>query len=140
MPRRRPKALRAANWRPSEGVPVRRIRGVTALTRVAVRRLEERHYHVNAVHRALAGYVAVLRQPGRYLSGPQHLSPGIEPEDDRDLLAEVLPRLPAAARADLGRIVDRLDREYHRRTVPVPWPVRDWERGAGWWWRRLRER
>ncbi|WP_157547397.1 hypothetical protein [Micromonospora aurantiaca (nom. illeg.)] len=44
---------------------------------------------------------------------------------------------PPAARADLLRVVEPLDREFRRRTVPVPWPVNDWERG--WGWRRLRE-
>ncbi|MFI6262117.1 hypothetical protein [Micromonospora sp. NPDC051006] len=81
----------------------------------------------------------MLRQSGRYLNGPQGLDPGIEPEDHRDTLAEVLRLLPAAPRADLGRVVDRLDREYERRTLPAAWPPTEWERGRGWWWRRMRE-
>ncbi|SBT52399.1 hypothetical protein [Micromonospora auratinigra] len=117
----------------------RRLRGVTARTRAAVRRVEDAHYWPDAVYEALNGYAWVLHAPGRWLNGPQDLSPGIEPEDHRELLDEVLDRLPPAARRDLGRIVDRLDREFHRRTVPVPWPVTDRGRGRGWWWCRLRE-
>jgi hypothetical protein len=104
-----------------------------------VRRIEERHLWVNAVADALAALQRVLRQPGRYLDGPQGHSPGIEPEDQRDTLAAAMRLLPRGARTDLGRILDRLDHEYERRTLPAPGPASDWARGRGWWWRRMRE-
>ncbi|WMD06179.1 hypothetical protein [Streptomyces sp. FXY-T5] len=88
------------------------------------------------------GAVALSRRerafwgPGRCLSGPYD-SPGIEIEDGRDDLDEVLRHLPGGARVDLGRLVARIDAEFERRTLPDP--GRTSERTAGRWW-RIRER
>jgi hypothetical protein len=88
---------------------------------------------------ALARFENVFRQPGRYLNGPQDMSPGIEIEDVRDDLEMVLERLPPGARVDLGRLVQRIDEEFERRTLPNPGPVTTrWNSGRWWWW-RIRE-
>ncbi|MER7910105.1 hypothetical protein [Streptomyces sp. NPDC096068] len=54
MPRRRPEAVRAERWRPRGHVVVRRIHGVSARTRAAVRRVEEERVRPGAVADALA--------------------------------------------------------------------------------------
>lgn len=138
MPRRRPKAVRAERWRPSKHMPVRRIPSVSARTRAAVRRVEADHLWLDAVADALSRFAWAFRQPGRYLSGPYE-SPGIEIEDARDDLEVALRHLPRGAREDLGRLVERVDAEFERRTLPNPGWVS--ERTAGrWWWWRIRER
>jgi hypothetical protein len=139
MPRRRPKAVRAERWRPHGDVPVRRIPGVSARTRAAVRRVEAEYLRPNAVADALSGFEWAFRQPGRYLTGPGE-SPGIEIEDGRDDLEVALLHLPSGARSDLGRLVERIDVEFERRTLPDPGWVSEWAAGRGWWWRRIRER
>jgi hypothetical protein len=138
MPRRRPKAVRAERWRPSRYLPVRRIPGVTARTRAAVRRVEAEHLWPDAVAHALSRFEWAFRQPGRYLTGPGE-SPGIEIEDGRDDLEVALRHLPGGARADLGRLVERIDVEFERRTLPNPGWVSGWTAGRWWWW-RIRER
>ncbi|MEU0167261.1 hypothetical protein ABZ214_17615 [Streptomyces iakyrus] len=79
-----------------------------------------------------------LTSRSQYLEGPYE-SPGIEIEDGRDDLEEVLRHLPTGARADLGRLVERIDTEFERRTLPNPGWVSEWTAGRWWWW-RLRER
>lgn len=86
---------------------------------------------------ALENYEALLRRPGRYLDGDQAVSPGIDPEDARDLLDDVLRQLPRGAAKDLGRVVERLDGEFLRRTVPALW-WGEWAAGR-WWYQRDRE-
>jgi hypothetical protein len=56
MPRRRPSALRPERWRPRGGGPVRRIKGVSALTRAAIRWLETDRLWPGAVADALDTY------------------------------------------------------------------------------------
>jgi len=138
MPRRRPKAVRAERWRPRKHVPVRRISDVSARTRAAVRRVEAEYLWPDAVADALSRFEWAFRQPERYLTGPYE-SPGIEIEDGRDDLEVALQRLPRGARADLGRLVERIDVEYERRTFPNPGWVSEWTAGRWWWW-RIRER
>jgi hypothetical protein len=120
-------------------MPVRRVRGVSALTRVAIRRIEDDlQWGPDLVFRALARFEWTFRQPGRYLDASVW-EPGLEVEDARDDLEEVLRRLPAGARRDLGRFVQRIDAEFERRTLPDPRPVGDWAADR-WWWQRVRER
>ncbi|MEU4399028.1 hypothetical protein [Micromonospora orduensis] len=61
--------------------------------------------------------------------------------DQRDVLGEALRRLPAAARRELQRLVDPLDEEFLRKTLP---DARAAERSTwnaqAWWRQRLRER
>ena len=137
MPRRRPKALRADRWKPSRHVPVRRIRGVSARTRAAVRRVEDDlQWGSDLVFKALAGFEWEFRQPGRYLDASVFWTPGLA--DARDDLEEVLRRLPPGARRDLGRLVERIDVEFERRTLPDPGSAGDWAAGR-WWWQRIQE-
>ncbi|MGW0291032.1 hypothetical protein [Streptomyces tuirus] len=111
---------------------------MSARTRAAVRRVEAERLWPGAVAVALSRFEWAFRQPRRYLSGPYE-SPGIEIEDGRDDLAEVLRYLPGGARADLGRLVARIDAEFERRTLPDPGPASEWTAGRWWWW-RIRER
>jgi hypothetical protein len=104
-----------------------------------VRRAEWRLGSPDAVARALDRFAEAFRQPGRYLDVPLVSQPGLELAAARDDLEEVLRRLPAGARADLGRLVRRIDAEYERRTLPDPHVRSGW--GADrWWWRRVSER
>jgi hypothetical protein len=118
---------------------VRRIPGVSALTRAAIRRVEAEYLWRDAVAEALSRFQRAFEQPGRYLSGPGE-SPGIEIEDGRDDLEVALTHLPHGARADLGRLVERIDAEFERRTLPNPSRPGEWAAGYTWWHRRIRER
>lgn len=89
------------------------------------------------VFKALADFEWEFSKPGRYLDASVFWTPGLA--DARDDLEEVLRRLPAGARSDLGRLVRRIDAEFERRTLPDPGPVSDWAVGR-WWWQRVRER
>lgn len=141
MPRRRPKGLRAKRWRPRRGIPVRRVRSVSAVTRVAIRKLEEDRLWPGAVVTALAECQRYLEQPGPVLPDPVMGCECCDPLVARDLLEDVLLWLPHGARTDLGGLVARLDAEFDRRTVPLsphlvlasPWGA------CGWWRRRLME-
>lgn len=139
MPRRRPKAVRVERWRPVQGVPVQRVRKVSARTRAAIRRVEAERLWPGAVADALSRFEWAFRQPGRYLNASEVYEPGLEVEDARDVLDEAMRWLPPGARADLGRLVERIDREFERRTLPDPGPFSDWAAGRWWWW-RIRER
>lgn len=102
-----------------------------------MRRVEAQYLWPDAVANALSRFEWAFKQPGRYLTGPSE-SPGIEIEDGRDDLEVALRHLPKGARADLGRLVERIDMEFERRTLPNPGWVSGWT--AGRWWRRIRER
>ncbi|MFG3274674.1 hypothetical protein [Streptomyces luteogriseus] len=102
-----------------------------------MRRVEAEHLWPGAVAAALSRFERAFREPGRYPSGPYE-SPGIEIEDGRDDLDEVLRHLPGGARVDLGRLVARIDAEFERRTLPDPDWASEWTAGR-WWW-RIRER
>ncbi|MEU8658542.1 hypothetical protein [Actinoplanes philippinensis] len=110
---------------------------MSSLTRAAIRRVEVEHYWPDAVWESLERYKLLLRSPGRYLDGDASCSPGIEPEDGRDLIASVLTLLPGGARRDLERVIAPLDEDFVRRTVPsLSWG--DWAAGR-WWYQRDRE-
>ncbi|MFI1466299.1 hypothetical protein [Streptomyces wuyuanensis] len=79
-------------------------------------------------------------QSGRYLDASQVWEPGLEIEDARDDLDEVMHNLPKGARADLGRLITRMDAEFERRTLPNPGQMSEWTAGRWWWWWRMRER
>ncbi|MEU0007228.1 hypothetical protein ABZ079_23850 [Streptomyces sp. NPDC006314] len=117
---------------------MRRIPGVSALTRAAVRRLEEERMERDAVAEALRRFEEALQQPGRYLNATEPPEPGLEVEDARDTLEEALRRLPSGARRDLRRLVGRMDAEFERRTLPDPGRMPQWTAGCWWWW-RIRE-
>ncbi|GGS79910.1 hypothetical protein GCM10010240_11640 [Streptomyces griseoviridis] len=93
MPRRRPKALRSGRWRPRGHVVVRRVRGVSAKTRAAVRRVEEERRWPGAVARSEWAF----RQPGRWLNASPVRQSGLEVEYARGELEEVMRHLPPGA-------------------------------------------
>ncbi|GGV12473.1 hypothetical protein GCM10010260_58970 [Streptomyces filipinensis] len=138
MPRRRPKAIRAERWRPRWQYPVLRVRGVSARTRAAIRRVEDEEMWPNAVAHAVSRFESAFRQPGRYLNASEAHSPGIEVEDARDDLDRAMLHLPPGARRDLGRLITRIDEEFARRTLPEPNNIE--LAMFGWWWTRMRER
>ncbi|WP_311774553.1 hypothetical protein [Streptomyces sp. AK010] len=111
---------------------------MSARTRAAIRRVEAEHLWPGAVAVDLSRFERAFGEPGRHLSGPYE-SPGIEIEDGRDDLDEVLRYLPGGARVDLGRLVARIDAEFERRTLPDPGRASEWTAGRWWWW-RIRER
>jgi hypothetical protein len=92
----------------------------------------------NAVADALSLFEWAFKQPGRFLNASQVWQPGLEVEDARDHLELAMLHLPRGARRDLGRLVDRIDDEFERRTLPDPGPMS--ELMDGWWWSRIRER
>ncbi|WP_053800239.1 hypothetical protein [Streptomyces rimosus] len=100
---------------------------------------DERLSRPDLVVDALSRFERAFRQPGRFLNASEVWQPGLEIEDARDDLEEVLRHLPRGARADLGRLVARIDTEYERRTLPDPGWVPEWTAGRWWWW-RIRER
>ncbi|KAB7847266.1 hypothetical protein [Streptomyces mobaraensis] len=118
---------------------MQRIHGVSALTRAAVRRLEDERLERDAVAEALSRFAWVFRQPGRYVNASEVWEPGLEVEDARDTLEEAMRHLPRGARHDLGRLVRRIDAEFERRTLPNPGRMSEWTAGRWWWW-RIRER
>ncbi|UGQ14685.1 hypothetical protein LO772_14530 [Yinghuangia sp. ASG 101] len=61
-----------------------------------------------------------LAEPGPVLPEPFTGCDCCNPILARDLLQAVLLWLPAGGRADLGRVVARLDAEFDRRAVPCP--------------------
>ncbi|MFE6364448.1 hypothetical protein ACFVP3_31240 [Streptomyces sp. NPDC057806] len=67
---------------------------MSARTRVAIRRVEDQELWPNAVADALARFEWVFRQPARYLNASEVCSPGMEVEDVRDVLEQVLLHLP----------------------------------------------
>lgn len=62
-------------------------------------------------------------------------SRGIEIEDSRDDLEVALRHLPEGARADLGRLMERIDMEFERRTLPDPGRTSGWTAGHPRRWR-----
>lgn len=94
---------------------------------------------------ALRCYRAFLAEPGRYLY-PRRTPCGCEDCERaqnvaaaRDVLSEVLPRLPPGARRELATLLAGLDEELRRRTLPDPFAHRQpWYRaGREWWHYRL---
>lgn len=136
MPRRRPGALRASQWRPARRT-LRRIRGLSPRTTALIHHLEGRHPDLHlGTEVALRLYRWFLAQPGRhlYLERTACPCPGGHFDDTasaRDAIEEILRLLPPRPRRELAAIVRPLDEELRRRTLPDP--------GAppGPWWRRL---
>ncbi|QFZ18277.1 hypothetical protein [Saccharothrix syringae] len=139
MPRRRPGAVRAdlRTRRPPPDRPDRDppIRGLGPDAQRAVDLLGL------GTGRAFEGYRRFLRRPGRWLHVPFHDCPCCDPVHARDELELALIRLPPRARAELRRLVEPLDAEFRRRTLPDPLAVGgDFWLSRAWWHRRLRER
>ncbi|MDY0813296.1 hypothetical protein [Kitasatospora purpeofusca] len=104
------------------------------------------YIHLGATDRALRRYREFLNPPGRRPLYPQksHCSCSGCSFDDvrhaRDVLEEILERLPERARAELGRLVEPLDTAFLRRTLPDPFAHRRQWRTEFWWYRRLADR
>lgn len=149
MPRRRPGALRAERRRSrlGEGPPPVRIHGLSTRTSLAiacVERLGDDYYvYPGATARALRRYREFLEPPGRrplYPEDSECSCRGCSFDDvrhARDVLKEVLQRLPYRARAELKRQVVCLDAVYRARTLPDPFADRRQWRPDLWWHRRL---
>ncbi|MEU5597430.1 hypothetical protein [Streptomyces sp. NPDC020298] len=148
MPRNRPGALRDALGHPGlrswQETPPARIRGLSPRTSLAVHRAERLSpgfwYGPGATDAALRGYRSFLHSPGSRPRYPREsfcaACPGCALDDvrqARDALADILPRLPSRARAELRRAMQPLDHRYLLLTLPDP--LAEW--GAPWWHRRL---
>jgi hypothetical protein len=96
-----------------------------------------------ATARALRRYRAFLQPPGRRPLYPQDahcLCRGCSFDDvrhARDVLEEVLEKLPVRPRAELKRQVASLDAAFLDRTLPDPFADRRTWRADRWWYRRL---
>jgi hypothetical protein len=88
-----------------------------------------------AVAEALRECRLYLAQPGRCLQAPDTACECCDPLIARDLLDDALSWLPRGARADLLRLVDRLDDEFDRRAVALPEFREPGPLGTGCWWR-----
>ncbi|WP_326841698.1 hypothetical protein OHB33_06665 [Streptomyces sp. NBC_01558] len=152
MSRRRPRALRAEQpvsrvWGPT---PPFRIHGLSTRASLAVHRVEylsgSFSIHPGATDCALRRYREFLHPPGRRPLYPQESSCSCtwcsfdDVRHARDVLEEVLERLPEPARSELGRLVKPLDVVFSRRTLPDPFAHRRPWRTQFWWYRRLAER
>lgn len=147
MPRKRPGALRAAPdrtpvWLCEPG----RIDTLSLATSAAVRRVEYAHewyeMYPGVTSVALLRYRLFLARPGRLLYPSLALCTcrGCSLDDvthARDALAEVLDLLPARPRAELSRLVTRLDRRMLRRTLHSPHAESHPWRSRAWWRMRL---
>lgn len=147
MPRKRPGALRAVPdrtpvWLCEPG----RIGSLSFATSAAIRRVEYAHefyeVHPGATEIALIRYRRFLARRGRvlYPSLAQCSCRGCSLDDVthvRDVLAEVLALLPDRPRAELSRLVTRLDRALLRRTLPSPHAAAHPWRSEAWWRMRL---
>jgi hypothetical protein len=138
MPRRRPGAVRAKQAAVELHCP---IKGLSAKTKVAIARFEQRRLWAGDVAEALRAYRSFLRQPGRWLQAEAIDCPCCDPLQARDDLQAVLAALPRPARDELKRIVSPLDDDFLRRTVPDPFRQRGHGPYAdGWWRHRILER
>lgn len=144
MARRSPGALRAQS-KPAgrDAGKIRPIDGLSIRANAAVARLQLRHPEIGSVATALVGYRRAIRGAGRWLDLGLDDCPcsTCDPVDQRDVLGDALRLLSVAARRELRRVVDALDEEFLRKTLPDPRAAElsAWHAQA-WWRQRLRER
>jgi hypothetical protein len=144
MARRSPGALRAQSRQAGHvASTIRPIDDLSSRTNAAVIRLQLRNPDIGSVATALAGYRRAVRRPGRWLD--LRLDgcpcPSCDPVYQRDVLEDALCRLPPTASRELRRIVNALDEEFLRKTLPDPSASRlsAWHAQA-WWRQRLPDR
>ena len=150
MPRRRPGALRVEQigyrtWERS-GPPLDRIHGLSRRASLAVHLVERRagdcRLHPGATERALRRYRAFVWPPGGRPRCPRDAECSCRgcAFDDvrhaRDVLDDVVRRLPRRARAEPARRVAPLDAAYLACTLPDPFAQERQWRGGAWWRRR----
>ncbi|XMA35626.1 hypothetical protein O1157_00605 [Streptomyces albogriseolus] len=111
------------------------MRGVSARTRAAIRRVEDQQMWPNAVAHAFLHIECAFQQPGRYLDACAFDSPGLA--DARDDLEWAMRHLPSGARRDLAQLITRIDAEIERRTLPDPALIE--VTMGGWWWTRMQD-
>ncbi|MEV0644580.1 hypothetical protein AB0I28_04905 [Phytomonospora sp. NPDC050363] len=137
MARRSPGALRAEQPTPTPWTLAGpQISGISRLTQTAIHRLEALRLRQGAVADALDDYRRFLKRTGKILYLPKDEPPACDPVDARDILGEALRHLPPRARAELGRIVGPLDRDFLHRTLPDPHASSRSRWHASAWWRR----
>jgi hypothetical protein len=142
MPRKRPGALRASQWRAPQS-PLWRIRNLSPRTSALIHRLEQQHPELDlSTEAALRLYRWFLAQPGRYLyMTPSGCPCGGGHFDDtalaRDALERILELLPPRPRRELETLVDGLDQELWSRTLPDPYAHKTPGRSGQWWHQRL---
>jgi hypothetical protein len=151
----------ARQWAREGGCPIDRL---SAATNAAVRVVEHSgyfgrytrggdcydpdpfHEHVRPGRTAafLLKYRSFLRQPGgklRLEASPCPACPSCQYEDValvRDALEAVTRLLPPSARAEMRRLLSRLDEDFRRRTLPDSGPRTRWTgEPLPWWYRRL---
>nr|BFD90318.1 hypothetical protein KitaXyl93_16780 [Kitasatospora sp. Xyl93] len=99
--------------------------------------------HPGGTERALRRYREFLHPPGRRPLYPQdfacscHGCSFVDVRHARDVLEEVLTRLPDRPRAELLQVLRPLDAAFLRRTLPDPFAHRRSWRKEFWWYRRL---
>ncbi|MET8233044.1 hypothetical protein ABZS77_20480 [Micromonospora sp. NPDC005298] len=144
MARRSPGALRALSRTPRWNAGrIRPIDGLSNGANAAILRLERENPGLGSTAAALADYRHAVRRSGRWLDLPPDYCTcdTCDVVDQRDVLGVALRRLPPAARRELQRLVDPLDEEFLRKTLPDPLAAvrSDWHAQA-WWRQRLWER
>ncbi|RQX17629.1 hypothetical protein DDE19_10730 [Micromonospora ureilytica] len=143
MARRSPGALRAPlKSAGRNAVRLRPIDGLSKGANAAIVRLEGTHPGFVPVATALDGYRRAIRRSGRWLDlGDDCSCPGCDVLYQRDVLGDAMRRLPTAAFRELRRVVEPLDEEFRRKTLPDPRAAElsAWHAQA-WWRQRIRER
>jgi hypothetical protein len=132
MPRRPAGAVRAEQL--STG-GCSQIDGLSAKTIAAIARFEQRRRWPGGVADALRTYRWFLRRPGRWLRlTPTDRDPCCDPMVARDLLEAALQALPRRGQAELRRLIEPLDADFYRRTIPDPFWRPPYGPYADRWW------
>ncbi|MFG1780739.1 hypothetical protein ACGFIG_30485 [Micromonospora sp. NPDC049048] len=143
MARKSPGALRAqSRLAGRSGGKTSPIDGLSSRANAAIVRLQLRHPKIGSVATALTSYRRAIWRSGRWLELLGDCPcPSCDPVGQRDILEGAMRRLPPAARRELRRVVDALDEEFLRKTLPDPRAaeLNAWDAQA-WWRHRLRGR
>ncbi|MFG3342488.1 hypothetical protein [Glycomyces sp. NPDC048151] len=135
MPRRQPARVRAEQpryrrWRYRK-YPIPRVNGASGALQAAVVRLEnaDTRFEIGGIARALRGWRGRVRCTLRPQCRDYYCPCCSDP--DRETLEDAMRRLPKRQAQELRRLVEPLDEEFIRRTIPVP----QWKAGPWWWFR-----
>ncbi len=135
MARNAPGAIRAPQSRPAQ--KVRLVDGLPGRANAEVLQLQRRRPDLSVVE-SLATYRREIRRPGRWLRLLENdcPCPACDVTHHRDVLEAAMHALPGPAARELRRIVDALDDEFLRKTLPDPHAPPD----LPWWHRRVEDR